>query len=248
MTLPFWGQLEKAQDDDETIEEAIVRLIVGHEEDPTAHLGDGESLQSHKSEEVIDHPAGSIVSDKLSFYDYQWSPSFESLDSYPDSFGVTCNYAGTFKFTVEFGFDDNAYLEMSSPLLSDTYNENKNMVYAFSARFENTPLRVTGYLQWENLRWWIVDGVLSARFYNGTSYNEISLSSIVLTDSHYYKIVYSALDEEALFYIDGVLVATIERPTGTKYTSSYAPFVDITALAGSDYYLFYSNLFYSREA
>lgn len=64
MALPLWGQLEKDTDDPETIEEAIARLISDHEEDPEAHLGEGESLEQHKSEDVIDHPAGSVLADK----------------------------------------------------------------------------------------------------------------------------------------------------------------------------------------
>lgn len=64
MTLPLWGQMQKAQDDPETIEEAIARMIAEHEADPEAHLGEGESLSMHKHETVIDHPAGSVLADK----------------------------------------------------------------------------------------------------------------------------------------------------------------------------------------
>jgi len=71
MTLPLWGQLQKSQDDDESIEQAIAKLVQTHTIDPTSHLGTNESLSSHKHENVIDHPAGSIVGDKLSFNLYQ---------------------------------------------------------------------------------------------------------------------------------------------------------------------------------
>lgn len=76
MTLPLWGTLEKAQDDPTTIDEAIQTAITEHEADPTAHQGEGESLEAHKSEEVIDHPAQSIVVDKqqFGFYDEDSSP------------------------------------------------------------------------------------------------------------------------------------------------------------------------------
>jgi len=47
MANPVWGLLAKAQDDDETIEEAIARLIDEHNEDEESHLGSGQSLQSH---------------------------------------------------------------------------------------------------------------------------------------------------------------------------------------------------------
>lgn len=71
MALPLWGELEKAQDSNQTIEQAIAAAIVAHEEDPTAHLGVGESLQSHKHDPIIDHPAQSVVLDKTPFSYYE---------------------------------------------------------------------------------------------------------------------------------------------------------------------------------
>lgn len=82
MALPLWGELEKELDDPETIEEAIGRLIAAHEQDPEAHLGEGESLEEHKSETVIDHPPGSLLPDKWSYGDYDFETSFESLDGF----------------------------------------------------------------------------------------------------------------------------------------------------------------------
>ena len=66
MALPNWGQLQKSLDDPETIEEAIVRLIAAHNEEPEAHLEEGQSLHNHSHEAVIDHPEGSIPTDKYS--------------------------------------------------------------------------------------------------------------------------------------------------------------------------------------
>src|SRR5690606_2818247 len=82
MAEPLWGQLQKAQDNPQTIEEAIEAAILAHEADPTAHLGEGESLSQHKHETVIDHPAGSLVPDKFSFTEDYYQPLFESLDSF----------------------------------------------------------------------------------------------------------------------------------------------------------------------
>lgn len=66
MSENTWGDLPKSQIDNQLITEAIDLAIANHEADPTAHLGDGESLEQHKSNEVIDHPAQSIVPDKFS--------------------------------------------------------------------------------------------------------------------------------------------------------------------------------------
>lgn len=89
MTLQLWGLMQKAQDDPRTIEEVIADMIAEHEEDPEAHLGDGESLSMHKQEDVIDHPPGSILPDKWSFTDYDFETNFESLSGFTISSGVT---------------------------------------------------------------------------------------------------------------------------------------------------------------
>ena len=65
MSVETWGQLDKSQVDSEKIEAAVVRLIVEHEADPDSHLDVGESLQSHRASEIIDHLAMSIVEDKI---------------------------------------------------------------------------------------------------------------------------------------------------------------------------------------
>lgn len=84
-----WGELAKSQIDPEKIEGAISRMIQEHNNDEEAHVGPGQSLQSHKASEVIDHRVGSIVSDiikdkeviipKIGWDRYLFQSSFESL-------------------------------------------------------------------------------------------------------------------------------------------------------------------------
>ncbi len=90
-----WGLLEKSQVDNETIEEAITRLITAHNDDANAHIGAGKSLDTHKAQETIDHPADSIIEDKVKdgqislqklFAEYRILIScFESLDGWSTS-------------------------------------------------------------------------------------------------------------------------------------------------------------------
>jgi len=61
MSAVTWGSLSKAQDDPETIEECINRLILAHNEAETSHQGTGQSLESHKNSEEIDHRDYSLV-------------------------------------------------------------------------------------------------------------------------------------------------------------------------------------------
>ena len=63
--LENWGGMTKAQDDSTTIDEAIASAILAHEEDSESHMGAGESIENHRINEVIDHPAQSIVPDKF---------------------------------------------------------------------------------------------------------------------------------------------------------------------------------------
>ena len=65
MAVLNWGDLTKSQEDDETIEEAIARLIAAHNDDEEAHLDTGQSLESHKAAEIIDHLASSVIRDKI---------------------------------------------------------------------------------------------------------------------------------------------------------------------------------------
>lgn len=60
-----WGDLPKNQIDPQLITEAIAQMIAEHEADPEAHLGAGESLEQHKTNETLDHPESSIVTDKI---------------------------------------------------------------------------------------------------------------------------------------------------------------------------------------
>lgn len=75
-----WGQLAKAQDDPQTIDEAIAAAITAHEADANAHLGSGESLEAHKASEVLDHVAGSIVADKITATELKFDTQFEDPD------------------------------------------------------------------------------------------------------------------------------------------------------------------------
>lgn len=68
MTVISWGLLNKSGVDPEKVEDAISRLVEAHNDDETAHLETGQSLQSHKASEIIDHLAQSIVNDKLISY------------------------------------------------------------------------------------------------------------------------------------------------------------------------------------
>lgn len=76
MADPIWQNLQKSLDDPETIEQAIARLITDHNNSPDSHLGAGQSLENHKTADIIDHPAGSVVVDKMFSAPFDYNSNF----------------------------------------------------------------------------------------------------------------------------------------------------------------------------
>lgn len=92
MATSIWGLLKESLTSSKLIREAIADMIADHDNDPTSHLGETGSLQSHKASEIIDHEALSIISDKIAsgqIYGGHMDttkmlikPAFESVDAY----------------------------------------------------------------------------------------------------------------------------------------------------------------------
>ncbi len=247
MGLPLWGQLEKAQDDTDTIDTAIADAITEHEADPTAHQGVDESLEAHKSEEVIDHPKSSVLADKLSASDIIFNYSFESLDAFPNSSGLILDFAGQPYFQYEFGVQNNSYVEFS--LNSDVgfYDETLTMILAFSAKFVDLSGDLDGDFRYGELRFVIIDDVLSARFYRGVVFTEEDLSAVDVEVLHFYKIVFIPNDDIAYFYVDGAIVASITRPVGSAQTLNVHPEFNFTVDGGVEQFIEFGNVNFSHS-
>ena len=77
-----WGTLPKAQDDATTIDEAVAAAIAAHNDDPTAHMAAGQSIDVHRTNEIVDHPQGSILADKWTNSELEFTTVFESLSGF----------------------------------------------------------------------------------------------------------------------------------------------------------------------
>lgn len=95
MSIEVWGLMPKSQVDNETIEEAIERLIAVHEHDPTSHMGENEAIEAHRKSEVIDHLASSVYDDKLAYDRNVFDLSFANLDMFDKGPGVENSGYGT---------------------------------------------------------------------------------------------------------------------------------------------------------
>jgi len=142
MSQFIWGDLQKSLDDDETIEQAIARVVAEHEADPAAHQGEGESLQNHKANEILDHPMGSVKNDKNSSYSFLYNLLFTDFADWQKSAGFSRSYGGdvvfqsgsgtgNFNLTKEFNYhftyinsSVSFYFSLDTVLIAYDWNDN----------------------------------------------------------------------------------------------------------------------------
>lgn len=222
MADPVWGQLSKAQDDAETIEEAIARLITAHEADSGAHTGSGESLETHKAQDIIDHPAGSILADKETFTEVVSKCNFGSLDGWhiSDALWVKIQAYGAALIAAEYGVENNSWIKQNISWSEGFTAWDKNWMIQFVA-WSNYGTGVTfrggligdGFQEGFGLEF--LNGDVRGFLQNGAAYTYTSYFTIDHTDIHTYRAIYDRTEEEFQFYVDGVLKGTIAKTTHT---------------------------------
>jgi len=225
MADPNWGLLEKSQVDDETIEEAIDRLIAAHDNDADAHIGAGKSLNTHKTQETVDHPAGSIIEDKYAdqsvpgekfkFSQFKLETYFESIDAYTSAVGTSGSIdLALASILLATGADDNSWAMLNGEAWTegDATNYLKNPRFIVIAKVmditEQEANMMAGSMDIEGFGFKIEDGTLYAVHLKNTDEYKTDISAgITVTDWHRYKAIYTS-GEKIEFYVDDVLKAT----------------------------------------
>ena len=115
MSVENWGLLSKSQVDPSTVDDAIAAAIQAHNDDPDAHLGTGQSLQSHRASDIIDHLAHSVVTDKIGYDKLRYTPSYETLDLYSKTAGVELWPLGNIVLGSTPSHTGNQYLKLAYP-------------------------------------------------------------------------------------------------------------------------------------
>lgn len=255
MADPVWGQLAKAQDNPETIEEAIVRLIAEHETNAGAHTGPGESLETHKTQETVDHPVGSVVADKESNTETLTKCFFESLDSWTTTGSVSLDEVLGVKLYIEWGAVNVSTLSGIITYAGNFIAYAKNILFQTTFWLDETTntkayALLGDYTSDTNLYGFgfqILAGIVKGFWGDGTSPIFTANLNITVTTPHIYRAQYNGTDKNVKFYIDGVLKAIIEdiSPAG-----DFEPDIDYRYEATNtiDGYLHIKNLTVSREA
>lgn len=234
-----WGNLNKSQSDSEYIETAISRLISAHESDPDAHLGEGDSLQSHKASEIIDHIAGSVVADKIGNAEFVASSVFSVADGW-------IQIGGTFtRAFPSLTIEDGSTLHQCWKLYSEGAFQFSELSMENDVMFQ-TVLRLTdadhvnftfglcyksAYNVFDGVGFDSTDGSLSARLKAGSNNFTIAISGVDMSLVHCYRIQIDSALQKIYFFVDGEIKATI-TPTDVSFgIDMYIGFYNYNTLA-----------------
>jgi len=252
-----WGQLVKSQTDNETIEEAIERIVADHNNDPEAHLEEGQSIQSHKSSAVIDHLARSIVSDKIEEWisvklkgsfdrnDLHWYTIFESIDGYElddvaysyvtdgGAILLTNTIANMYSYIAK-QFRREPALTWAMPrrvkcTVYETY-ENDQKFYIGIGYFPGTLSSFTN----RHIGFKVINKTLYATVANGTTESTINCGDMPYRLNTTFEFNYNGTSVE--FFVNGVSVGTLSTniPTGSA-SAEEVLFANLVITGGATY-------------
>ena len=254
MTIPTWADLSKSQIDNTKIEAQIDADIAAHNSDPNAHISAGESLNDHKTTDVIDHPAGSILADKASMKEFKTRSNFPSFDKWTITGSVdTNNWPGT-RLWSDYSPSNPAQLKNTDNGWPDYITWTKEMIIEVVARVEETTNKLAwfghGYISGSD----VVSG-FGFKIINGTIYGyldkvgtlaTVELSSVNLYVVNNYRAHWDPVAEEVNFYVNGVLKGTIDWSAHSGATDGDI-FFRLDTTASGESYLYIYELYTSRE-
>jgi hypothetical protein len=255
MSLENWGQMTKAQDDPQTINEAIDAAILAHEEDPESHMGAGESIENHRINEVIDHPAGSVPVDKFANARFI-TTAFESLTGWVD-YSTGTGYIESQLGSANLRTGDTSGGLAAMNVVPDGFigfNVSKAFFWRANLKLSHNTSQVAhfglGYMidgaDYNGFGFKITNGTLIAFMGDYTNLATVTISDIDITLAHLYEIRYSVVPQKAEFYIDGILVATFDTGNFPENEDPYVNFM-IENTANSLRVMYVTDFMYQQE-
>lgn len=251
-----WYNLPKSQNDPETIEEAINRIIAEHNAEPTAHSAPGEAIDIHRANGIIDHPEGSVLGDKFSNSDFIVAPLFENTSVYSKSAtGLTFGLGGV-RMDTSTTINTLRYLLASGQYSHAYVKENRLMTFQCSASISNDT-NVIAYFglggfglfgEPPGFGFKIHNGSLYAvtSYWDGVGFQETleQILGVTVTTRHYYRIQVIPDEGIANYYIDQTLVATMSIPNNEDYGLAIFE-MNVKNLAAAQKILSVSNIYVS---
>lgn len=224
MADPVWGLLAKSLSDAQLISEAIDSAITAHNDDPDAHLGAGQSLQSHRAAEIIDHEAASIVPDKFNSSNNSIIIPVNSLDALgSDNFSNV--YVGAFtRADQNTGLSGNATVHPFDIQLTDFAYNGGDVLYdlifdAFGSSGTWQAQFSTGFARIEMKAGYYRLGWFTSTWQYG------SWVALPDTTTARWRIHFDAVNGKLLFYRNGVLIQTQSYTLDVEFDESIADFL-----------------------
>lgn len=219
-----WGMLAKSQTDPETIEQAIDRIVSDHNDDTNAHIGGNRSLESHRTNDVLDHVPGSVYADKGSFKELIIETSFEDISTWGISGDVTISDFPGARINVEAGGSSATVLYSVTPYPNGFLDFDYSSMFQFSQYLESSGIGFNGWWgMWnsgtsptDGYGFIILDGVLFPRVALSGWILDGATIGIDLNVPHVYRAQYDALTRQVDFYIDGDLVDSLVMTAGNS--------------------------------
>lgn len=225
MSIDTWGMLPKSGTDAQTIAEAIVEAVSAHNDDNTSHLDDGQSLQEHHSAEVIDHPAGSILADKISNTEMMFFFPFESFDNYDVSVTGVQKYLTGVRFDTSATSNTERYLRAHVGSGFAHVDSNLELTFQFrgsiAASGNYVAYGVAGginvYEEAPGIGFKFQNGSLYAveNVFGDESFDEYTsaISDVDVSQNHIYRVQIDPVENLAYFFVDGVQKTSLELHT-----------------------------------
>jgi len=213
----LWGLLSKFLDDDETIEEAIARLITAHNDDPDSHDSTDQSLADHRLGSPLDHPTGSVVGDKFNNTDLLFWDWFTALTGWTltglaatGGFGkVTIPAIPPASTTSAITWGVAEAIPFSDPARLPYFQATCKMTQVVNGVSYLGPLSFSGTSPAKGFGFFNDKGTLKGIALNAGSVTSVTLTgNPTLSGTHVYRCE-CPFGEDLDFYVDGVLLGTI---------------------------------------
>lgn len=234
MSTINWGMLTKSQTDPETIEEAINRIVADHNNDASAHLDVGQSLQSHKASAIIDHLALSIVNDKLEkgavttekIYEdkFYYKSTFESLDSWLQTKGGTGAdvFLGGGSCVLRPGHTAGDITRINATVIYTAVDSGKNPYFQYISFFPGDETYIDasvmcGCVNPFNLTascfgffWDGSENKMYCRVVDGSTPTDYEIPDFVPESKNVLRAEFDDVNDEVRFYLNGSLIHTAD--------------------------------------
>lgn len=259
MALETWGTLVKSGTENETIEQYIDSRLATHNDDGDAHMGVGQSIDVHRKETIIDHPAGSVLGDKYTNREFTFQPTFEDTGRYILSGNVPSFSIGGFRAQTSSTTNNTVQLAASGQYSPTYYSGNQNATFQFTARVGAGSFYDSYVVLGEIGRYDVQDGIgfrfhdgdlLAVRHYYDNNYTlqseEFLVSGVNVTHKHIYRVNQNVDEGIIEFMVDGSVVHTMA--TAPSFDSSLRQFTcSVRTTTNSFHSMFISGLYISLD-